>query len=91
MTIYPTPPAPFHCAICNRPQMLGLWDKHLGPEMPIPPLCRYCEKYWGKAIGGWGDRKPDHRIIRQISALAAVIEATAHCKLNGHRGPYDRA
>lgn len=86
--ILPLPPPPFDCAICGAPQMRGQWDRYRGPDMPIPPLCLRCEKNWGKAVGGWGDRNPDRRLIRQVSALAAAIDATAHCMMNGHRGPY---
>lgn len=26
-------------------------------EYDIPPICRPCEKTWGKGIGGWGDEE----------------------------------
>jgi ribosome-binding protein aMBF1 (putative translation factor) len=90
VAIYPDPPAPFDCAICGKEQMRGRWDRYDGAEMNIPPLCRRCEIQWGKAVGGWGDRNRDRRIIRQVSALAEVLLVTAHCKANGHRGPYER-
>lgn len=91
MPIYPDPPHPFDCVICGKPQMRGLWDGNPGADMPISPLCLSCEWVWGKAIGGPGDRNRDRRIIRQVWALADAISATAHCKQQGHRGPYERA
>ena len=92
MAIYAPPPQPFSCAICHAPQMQNLWEKHLGADSPIPPLCRRCERDWGKAVppGCWHDRNRDRRMIRQISALAEVILATAYCHQNGHRGPYEQ-
>ena len=81
MTIYPQRPANFTCAICCKHQD---YDSPHGArfycatEYDIPPLCRHCEKTWGKAIGGWGDLNRDRRIARQISALAAVIEVEAY-------------
>jgi hypothetical protein len=91
MAIYAPPPAPFDCAICLKPQMTSPWDKYLGADSCIPPLCRRCERDWGKAVppGGWQDRNRDRRIIRQVSALAEVLSATAYCKQNGHRGPHE--
>lgn len=91
MAIHPPPPPPFSCVICGKPQMTDPWDKYRGARNPIPPLCVHCEQDWGKAIGGWGDLNRDRRMIRQISALAEVITATAHCIQNGHKHPYARA
>jgi hypothetical protein len=92
MAIYAPPPPPFSCAICHAPRMQGTWDKHLGADTPIPPLCRSCERNWGKAVhpGHWQDRNRNRRMIRQISALAEVILATAHCHQNGNRGPHEQ-
>lgn len=89
MAIYPDPPAPFDCVICGSPQMLGAWDRYRGADMPIFPLCFRCEKAWGKAIGGWGDRNRDRRLIRHVAALAEVILASAYCRQNGFRSPYE--
>ncbi len=91
MAIYALPPAPFDCVICGAPQMTSPWDKHRGASTPIPPVCNRCSHDWGKGTGGLGDLNRDRRIIRQVSALAEVISATAYCKMNGHRGPYERA
>lgn len=93
MAIYAPPPAPFDCAICGSPQMTSPWDKHLGADTPIPPLCRRCERDWGKPVppGGWQDRNRDRRMIRQISALAEILSGTAYCKMNGLGDPYERA
>ena len=54
------------------------WWAYRSAEYPIPPLCRNCERTWGKALGGWGDLNRDRRITRQISALAAAIEVEAY-------------
>jgi len=71
--------------------MTDPFDKYRGAHCPIPPLCRRCEHDWGASIGGQGDINRDRRLIRQVSALARVITATAYCKQNGHRVPYDAA
>lgn len=82
MTIYPQRPASFICAICREHQDYDSpWRRgsyYRASEYCIPPVCRDCEKTWGKAIGGWGDLNRDRRIARQISALAAVIEVEAY-------------
>ena len=87
MTIFPPRPPSFTCAICGE-----FRDWSQGPffnfrahaaEYDIPPICRPCEKTWGKGIGGWGDLNRDSRIARQISALAAVLEVEAHRKAHG--------
>jgi len=86
MTIYPARPASFTCAICGE---FRDWSQGYGfrweyaPEFDIPPICRPCEKTWGKGIGGWGDLNRDRRIARQISAIAAVLEVEAHRKAHG--------
>lgn len=71
--------------------MTNPWDKYRGAHNPIPPLCTRCEKDWGCGPGGWGDLNRDRRLIRQVSALARVIEVTAYCRQNGHRDPYGTA
>jgi hypothetical protein len=61
MTIFPPRPPSFTCAICGE-----FRDWSQGPffnfrayaaEYDIPPICRPCEKTWGKGIGGWGDEE----------------------------------
>lgn len=61
MTIFPPRPPSFTCAICGE-----FRDWSQGPffnfrayaaEYDIPPICRCCEKTWGKGIGGWGDEE----------------------------------
>lgn len=89
MTIYaPSPPA-FRCAICSVeyiPTPFG-WS----PDLPIPPLCRWCNNNWGRCIGGIGDRNRDRRIMRMISALAEAIQVEA-CRIERGEGPiYGRA
>ncbi len=86
MTIFPPRPPSFTCAICGEfrdwSQGYGFrW--HRAAEYDIPPICRPCEKTWGKGIGGWGDLNRDRRIARQISALAAALEVEAHRKAHG--------
>jgi hypothetical protein len=71
--------------------MRSYWSRHASADMPIPPICNRCSHSWGKAIGGPGDRNRDRRILRQVFALSEVLKVTAHCKQNGHRGPYERA
>ena len=90
MTIFPPRPPSFTCAICGE---FRDWSNgrnggprfrwHHAAEFDIPPICRCCEKTWGKGIGGWGDLNRDRRIARQISALAAVLEVEAHRKAHG--------
>lgn len=89
MAIYAPPPPPFNCAICSEPQMRSMWENYRGAQSPIPPLCRWCESHWGQG-GDKNSNNRDRRILRQVSALAEVLQATAYCKMNGHRGPYDR-
>lgn len=80
MTIYPDRPPSFTCAICNE---FFDWSDQGGTrwryaaEYDIPPLCRHCEKTWGKSIGGWGDLNRDRRIARQIAAMAHALETEA--------------
>ena len=76
MPIYAPPPPPFRCAICRKDYVKPSWG--WGPDLPIPPLCSSCNMVWGKAVGGQGDRNRDRRILRMISALAAVIEVEAY-------------
>lgn len=95
MTIFPARPASFTCAICCEHQdwspghhLHRWWDAR---EFDIPPVCRSCEKAWGKAIGGWGDLNRDRRITRQISAIAAAIDVESH-RIKNKEGPiYGRA
>jgi hypothetical protein len=61
-----------------QPQMTNPWDAYRGAAGAIAPLCVRCEKDYGKAIGGWGDINRDRRILRQVSALAEVIQTTAY-------------
>ncbi len=87
MTIFPPRPPSFTCAICGefRDWSQGHFFnfRAYAAEYDIPPICRPCEKTWGKGIGGWGDLNRDRRIARQISALAAVLEVEAHRKAHG--------
>ena len=91
MPVYAPVPLPFCCAICGAEQMTSPWSKYPRAENPIPPICRYCESTWGRAVGKPNDLNRDKRMIRQISALAEVISCSAHCIQNNHRPPYDRA
>ncbi len=93
MTILPDAPHPFRCVICGDEQMANPWAVVRRASNPIPPLCNWCERMWGKGVSGAGpnDLNPDRRLIRQVSALAGVLSATAYCMQNGHRGPYERA
>lgn len=91
MPILPDPPPPFCCAICGEDQMTNPWAIVRRASNPIKPICIWCERTWGRGLNGPNDLNPDRRLIRQVSALAAVLSATAHCKQNGHRGPYERA
>lgn len=60
MTIFPPRPPSFTCAICGE---FRDWSQGYGfrweyaPKFDIPPICRPCEKTWGKGIGGWGDEE----------------------------------
>ncbi len=87
MTIFPPRPPSFTCAICGEFRDWSHGEFHrfraYAAEYDIPPICRHCEKTWGKGIGGWGDLNRDRRIARQISALAAVLEVEAHRKAHG--------
>lgn len=83
MTIYPAKAAPFRCAICDRegpPQ----WDHR--ERTTVAPLCYRCERDWGG--GGGLAARMDHRLARQIRALAEVIACTAHCQQHGNPTPY---
>lgn len=86
MTVYASPPHPFFCVICDKPQMTGHWDAYPRANTPIPPLCRMCESLWGRHPHH--DLNRDRRVIRQVAALAEVLRATAYCKQNGHEGTY---
>lgn len=95
MTIYPSRPLSFTCAICceNRDwspasHIRRWWDAR---EYDIPPVCRSCEKEWGKAIGGWGDLNRDRRITRQIIALAEALQVEAFHVSQGKGPLYGRA
>ncbi len=90
MPILPDPPAPFCCAICGDEEMTNRWAAIARASNPIPPLCTWCERTWGKGFSS-GELNPARRLIRQVAALAGVLSATAHCHQNGHRGPYERA
>jgi hypothetical protein len=75
MTIYPDTPPDFACVICGeaRPPR---WQAR--EEADIPPVCRGCERTWGRStFGGWQDRNRDRRIAGQIFALARVLETEA--------------
>lgn len=91
MTIYAPPPPPFTCAICCEDWAPRPWMDGWSADLPIPPICTHCNTKWGRAIGGWGDRNRDRRIIRQIAALAAAIDVEAH-RAQHREGPlYARA
>jgi hypothetical protein len=61
MTIFPPRPPSFTCAICGefRDWSQGHFYQFraYAAEYDIPPICRPCEKAWGKGIGGWGDEE----------------------------------
>ena len=95
MTIFPPRPSSFTCAICTEHQDWSTgnhfhrWGE--ARESAIPPVCRSCEKAWGKAIGGWGDLNRDRRITRQISALAEALQVEAYRISHGEGPFYGRA
>lgn len=89
MTIHAPIQQPFTCAICLKPWARDPWS--WGPDLPIQPLCHRCNMDWGRAVGGFGDRNRDRRIIRQISALAEAISVEAY-RAEHKKGPlYGRA
>lgn len=73
-------PAPFTCAICGKHQdteRMGYW------QLPIPPLCRWCES-GGLWSTGYGTRyryaaesNPDRRILSQLRALSDQLHDEA--------------
>lgn len=83
MTIYPHRPHSFTCAICLKhqdwsPDGVERIRWRYAAEYDIPPICRRCEKAWGKAIGGWGDLNRDRRTARQIIAIAEIMAVEAY-------------
>ena len=80
MTIIPSRPPTFTCAICNRDENSdgkSFW------KWAIPPLCRSCEHGGPWARGyNYGNRysletSPDKRILSQIRALADQLQCEA--------------
>ena len=80
MTIYADPSPPFDCVICGRPQMNSPWDAYPKAYSAIAPICCTCEQGYGRApMIGVGRNNRDHRLIRQVSALAEALARTAYC------------
>lgn len=87
MTIYaPAPPA-FDCAICGDRHTPDRWRMRCDGTLPIAPLCRRCEIAYG---GGQYDRNRDHRMIRQVKALATALDCEAYRQTH-ERGRHARA
>lgn len=77
MPIYRDVPPPFECVICQRQFPLRWSDP---AQRDIPPVCWSCEQM--DSTGSYGDRNPDRRIARQISALANNLEWAAYRALH---------
>lgn len=65
----------FTCIICER-EVKG-WSP-TGPDMQVKPVCRYCEKTWGRAVMPASGSFRDRRITRQINALAEKLSTEAN-------------
>lgn len=80
MTIYPSRPPEFTCAICCKAIKT---DSYPSSRHPIPPLCRSCESGGEYARGySYGTRysletNPDKRILSQVRALVDEIQFEA--------------
>lgn len=91
MSIFLPYPDPFDCAICGKtcgapdaPMWQRLGSAH---RRDLPPICWSCEQDWG--YGGYAiDVMLDHRLKRQISALANVLQAEAARRAAGYGGHY---
>ena len=73
MPIYRDIPPPFECVICK-----GAFPRrwHEPAHRDIPPICWSCEQM--ESNGPYGDRNPDRRLARQISALANCLDVEAY-------------
>ncbi|HMO09155.1 MAG TPA: hypothetical protein PKD10_16120 [Paracoccaceae bacterium] len=89
MTIYPARPQPFDCAICGKAVEIGRWS--FAWRYPIRPICLHCADTWGRSIGGLGDRNPDRRHLRLVSALSEALLAEAHRAQHRQEGRHGRA
>lgn len=71
MTIRPETPAPYDCAICERP---AVWvhSFHCAQNVPVPPVCHGCEQRWGSRVGAPGAFR-DRRVLGVLSALATAL------------------
>ena len=77
MPIYRDIPEPFECVICEG-QFPRKWTDPAHRD--IPPVCWSCEQMHG--TGPYGQRKPDVRVAKQISALAGWIQHEAYRALH---------
>jgi len=88
MTIYPDRAPEFDCVVCGKPRP-PQWQAR--EETDIPPVCRSCERDWGRTtFGGLGDRNRDRRIAGQIFVLARVLDGEAYRAEKGMEPIYGR-
>ena len=91
MTVHLPYPDPFNCAICLTPRGDGATWQRFGDRhrRDMPPICWRCEQEWG--TGPYGiDTMLDHRLKRQLSAMANAIAAEASSRKMGYGGLYGR-
>lgn len=73
--LHPKAPEPFVCVSCEREQcMRWVWYPK---DFPVPPLCDYCRREFGKtppAMGALRDRK----IIQTLYAVTEVLETESN-------------
>lgn len=91
MTRYLAFAEPFTCAICGKAcgdDRGQVWPRWTGPSRrDLPPICWNCEQDWG--TGPWAtDVMLDHRLKRQVSALANALAAEAASREAGYGGLY---
>ena len=75
----------FTCAVCQRP--VECWGFNQGADKQVEPVCRYCEREYGRKTKLPDGSIMDRRKAVQIKALAEALHTeAAHIKWNVRYG-----